>query len=419
MSIEVEDIEGMQSKPDFRRANGAPMIVDKEGKNQRYSRPSGWGKVLDDENALVNWKIDTAAVGVARDASLQAEWSAVKDDDKEKKGKLREKAIQAGRGNQAADTGTALHAMSERWEDPEDDFQPPPKYRVCLEAYSAEMARIGIVSEMMEYHSVNEEYRAAGTVDRLYRLTKDLITPDGTVLPAGTLVTGDLKTGKKLDFSLPGYHVQMAIYAQGEFYNVETDTFMPTPEINRDWGILVWMPASGPDEGTCKMLWCDLEVGNYGAYLVHEVRDWRRKWRGGIYASPEVQVASAAEASNDKDEQRNGGKNEHDGQEVHDGTVPEFVELMRPFLKLRIAALREHTEASHDVQMNWPSGVPGPNKIETDAQMTKALDVIDKIETKYGLPFLGGDPRGQTSGHSSSYSITNKAPGVVQKEVTK
>ncbi len=44
MSIEVEDIEGMQTKPDFRRANGAPMVKDKDGKNQRLSRPSGWGK---------------------------------------------------------------------------------------------------------------------------------------------------------------------------------------------------------------------------------------------------------------------------------------------------------------------------------------------------------------------------------------
>ena len=121
-SIDLEEIEGTPEKPDFRRANGAPMIIDRDGKNQRYSRPSGWGKTLDDENALVSWKINTASRGVAMDKALQAEWIAVSDDDKPQKKKLQEKAIQAGRGNQASDTGTALHAMSERWEDPDDDF---------------------------------------------------------------------------------------------------------------------------------------------------------------------------------------------------------------------------------------------------------------------------------------------------------
>ncbi len=114
MSIEVEDIEGAPQKPDFRRANGAPMITDKDGKNQRFSRPSGWGKELDDENALVNWKIDTALRGSVNDKSVQAKIAAVKDDDRKGKASVREAAIQAGRGNQAADIGTALHAISLR-----------------------------------------------------------------------------------------------------------------------------------------------------------------------------------------------------------------------------------------------------------------------------------------------------------------
>jgi len=368
MSIEVEDIEGMQTKPDFRRANGAPMITDKEGKNQRLSRPSGWGKVLDDENALVNWKINTAAVGVANDPSLQAEWVAVKDDDRAAKAKLREKAINAGRGNQAADTGTALHAMSERWEDPEDDFKPPKKFAKSLEAYSKEMKRIGVVSELMEYTVVNMEYRAAGTCDRLYRLTKDLTAPNGEVLPVGTLVIGDLKTGKKLDFSLPGYHVQLAIYAQGEFYNVETDLFMPTPEINKNWGLLAWMPAEGEFAGTCEMLWCDLEVGNYGAYLVHEVRDWRRKWKNGTYEAPKVTMGPPVSPNY---------------------VVPEQppAEDQIDQIKARVAAIRGNNEAASQLQMTWPDGVPGPGKIQEQAHIEQVLALLGKVEADHGISF--------------------------------
>lgn len=396
--MDLEEINQSQEKPDFRRANGAPMVVV-NGKNERFSRPSGWGKELDDENALVNWKIDTASKGVASDSALQAEWIAVKPEDKSTKAKLREKAIQAGRGNEASDTGTALHAMSERWEDPDDDFDPG-KYRQHLESYSAEMQRIGIVSEMFEYTVVNVEYRSAGTCDRLYRLTRDLVTPKGTLLPAGTLLIGDLKTGKKLDFSLPGYHVQMALYAQGQLYNVETDEFMPTPDINTDWGLLVHMPADGDDAGTCQILWCDLEVGNYGAYLVHEIRDWRKKWRSGAYAAPLVEVGGTGRLV----------------AEVMDPPTT-WLDDMIPFIKSRMAVMRENADALKLLTLKWPIDCPPPNKIETDEQVKSVLDLLDFIEAELGLPFPVGDPRVIEGVHADDLNTTN-SPRSREKEVT-
>jgi hypothetical protein len=404
--MDIDEIDNSRPKKDFRRANGAPMIIDKEGKNQRFSRPSGWGKTLDDENALVNWKIDTAAKGVAQDSSLQAEWVACKDDDRETKARLREKAIQAGRGNQASDTGTALHAMSERWEDPDDDFDPPAKYRAALECYSAEMQRIGIVSELFEYTVVNLEYRAAGTCDRLYRLTRDLLAPDGTILPAGTRLIGDLKTGKKLDFSLPGYHVQMAIYALGEFYNVETDEFMPTPEINPNWGLLVHMPAEGDKAGTCEILWCDLQVGNYGAWLVHEIKDWRRKWKSGEYLAPIVEVGGFSNA---------GIVAAALDAEIVDADADEFVEVMLPFIRSRMAAIRQNSDALKALAFKWPDGVPSPKSITTASEVSAVLDLLDKIEADFGFPFLGDDPRVTPGAHLSAGPVSN-TPRSGQKE---
>jgi hypothetical protein len=291
MSIDPNDLGG-EIPQDFRRANGAPMVSDPDNpeKNRRYSRPSGWGKQLDDENALVNWKIRTAMRGVAGSEALQAKVVAAKDGDKDSMKVYQEEAIQSGRGNEASDTGTALHAMSVRVEDPDDDFKIPRKYAQSLDAYVIGLNAWGLVSERFEYQLVNDEYRAAGTADRLYRATKPVVVPTGEILPAGTLFVGDLKTGKSLDFSLPGYCVQMAIYAQGLFYDVESNKRMPTPDVNQDWGILVHMPAQQP--GFCEFLFVDLATGNHGAWLVQEVKNWRKR---KDFAGP-VELAPVAEA---------------------------------------------------------------------------------------------------------------------------
>ena len=92
----------------------------------------------------------------------------------------------------------------------------------------------------------------------------------------------------------------------------------------------------------------------------------------------------------------------------------DYAEFMRPFIKSRVAVLRDN-ELTNDLQMRWPEGCPGPSKYETDEQTEAILDVLDKIEADYGIAFSGDDPRG-TTGHSTEWQVTNKAPGVVQKE---
>jgi hypothetical protein len=397
MSVSADDLKD-DIPDDFRRSNGAPMVVI-DGKNQRFSRPSGWGKQLDDENALVNWKIWTAMNGVAHSSALQAEIVATKDEDKKQKGTLREKAIQAGRGNDASDTGTALHAMSERFEDPDDDFDPPDEYRADLEAYVEERDRLGLVSELTEYRAVNTDYRAAGTCDRLYRLTKDLPMPDGETLPAGTLVIGDLKTGKKLDFSLPGYTVQMALYAQGDLYDVNSDEFLPTPEINQKWGLLVHLPVG---RAACEMLWVDLEVGNWGAWLVQQVREWRKKWRKGdqnhtswLAASPIMPVEEIAESLE---------------AEIITSTSDEWLDMMSPFAQQRIKAIGAHPKARTVLMQKWPAHIPTIKQgIADPTHMTQVLDLLDKIESDFSLPFPGGDPRVQPGVHKDAINSNNNA----------
>lgn len=391
MAFDVDEIESKE-KPDFRRANGAPMIVDKEGKNRRLSRPSSWGKVLDDENALVNWKIDRACEGVAKDPALQARYAAVKPDDRETFKNLRELAINAGRGDQAADIGTALHAMSERWEDPADDFQPPEQFAKRLTQYSETLEAFGLVSELFEYQVVSLHWGAAGTADRLYRTTKELVAPSGEIIPVGTLLVGDLKTGKKLDYSLPGYCVQMALYADGELYDVVQDEFLPTPEINRDWGLLVHLPADGD---FCEIIWCDMGVGELGASLVQQVKEWRRKWKSaepyGAYAAiPPMSVEAVAA-------------------ELDAELVVEPAELVA-FAQSRINRLRDIDGATKKLSLWWPEGVPTPKQgLSEPDHIEQVLSVLDKVEAELQLGWPEGDPRTRLVGRGAGSNNKEKA----------
>ena len=395
--MNVEEFED-DTPIDFRRANGAPMVMV-DGKNERYSRPSSWGKDLDDENALVQWKLWVAMSGTAASPALRAKIVATKDEDKAEKRVLIEEAIQTGRGNEASDTGTALHAMSCRWEDPNDDFDPG-EYRADLEAYQAELERLGLVSEAFEFKIVNTDYRAAGTADRLYRLTKDLTAPNGKVLPAGTLVVGDLKTGKKLDFSLPSYCVQMALYAQGQWYDVRTESFIETPPVDQNWGLLVHLPVG---QAHCEIRWVDLEVGNWGAYLTSEVRAWRAKWRRGEYdapiaATPMMTVEEVQEQFPDS--------------EVIDLHHAEWVDIMSPFAQDRIKRIGQEEKARTALMHRWPQGVPTIKQgVEDPQHMTLILDLLDSIEREFSLPFPGPDPRVQTGVHKDAMApITNTEP---------
>lgn len=390
--MEIDDID--VPKKDFRRSNGAPMVMI-DGKNKRLSRPSSWGKTLDDQNALVNWKIDRAAEGVAKDPALQARYSAIKPDDRDEFRKLRELAINAGRGDQAADIGTALHAMSERWEDPADDFDPPEEFAKSLRVYSDTLDEWGLVSDMIEYHVVSRKWGAAGTADRLYKTTKELMTPDGEIHPPGTLFVGDLKTGKKLDYSLPGYCVQMAIYADGELYDVVEDEFLPTPAINKDWGLLVHLPAG---EEFCQLIWCDLGAGEWGAELVQNVKEWRRKWKN-------IEPYGAYEAVPHKTA-------EDVAVELDAEFVVDPAELAE-FISFRLKAIkRQSPDAFKKTIRLWPEGVPSKKNEMTDPDgIEKVMNLLDKIEAEFGLGWPEGDPRPQPGVHKDDLNRSNNPKG--------
>lgn len=378
-SIDIDDLyDPNERRKDFRRSNGAPLVSapDDPDKTLRYSRPSSYGKNLDDENALVNWRLWKVMDGVARSEALQTQICAASDNDKEEKGRLRELALDRGKANERADMGTGLHAMTARWEDEADtDFDPPEQFLPDLRVYSDLLVTYGLSSAMVEVHMVNDELRAAGTADRIYKLSRPLVAPDSRVLEPGSLVIGDLKTGAKLDFSLPGYCVQLALYATGQLYDIELERRLATPEIDQNWAVLVHLPFG---EAKAKLLWCSVQTGLYGAWMSSEIKNWQRLWKRGdtdgklfcdapVVPEPVLTVVETP----------------------HVASMDEMLTYCRERVKL----ISTHENARGYLLLKWPDGVPSPKQGgHTPEQMTVLLDLLDDVEKRFSLPF-GSDPR--------------------------
>jgi hypothetical protein len=399
-SIDVDElIDEHETRPDFRRANGSPMVTDPsdDSKFIRYRRPSSYGKPLDDEEALTNWRIWKAITGVASSKALQIQVLATKDEDKITKRELREEALNKGQANERADMGTGLHAMCARWEDPTDvDFRPSDDFLPDLEAYRECLDRFGLVSEYVEVPMVNDDFRAAGTADRIYRLTKPLVTPEGEILPAGELILGDLKTGEKLDFGLPAYCVQLAIYATGELYDVVGNKRLPTPEINKRWTLLVHLPFG---EAKATVLWCSIDVGLVGAMLTDQVLEWRNAWKrksDKVYDCPEVRdpltstdLVGLPEGASDAALPESTiieelGATTLEGQEL--------VDHMLVYIGERMAQIKDHDAAKAWTAANWPSDMPVPKHAKEPTHIVSILGFLDEVERRFSLPFLP-DPR--------------------------
>ena len=171
--MDLSELDDEPTPKDFRRANGAPLVRSLDDKRwERYARPSGFGHDLDDESALHKWIQYRAIEGVALSPALAAQIAAHIGQKEGSKDRL-EKAIQIGRGEEAADLGTALHAMAHRLET-EEGFRAPEPHASDLAAYLGAIDAAGLESTHCEVHVCADAWRAAGTPDRIYRLGREL-----------------------------------------------------------------------------------------------------------------------------------------------------------------------------------------------------------------------------------------------------
>jgi hypothetical protein len=273
-SDSFEDDE-VPPKVEREQRTGRPFIHQPDGTVTTYTRASGFGKVLDDETGLTKWRKRMVAIGVAAKEQIRLSVLAHRDEPSVLD-ELCEQADKAADSDAASTTGTALHKIMDLHDLGRKPYVPED-YQGDIAAYAE--ATNGLRMVKMEQFVVDDEMEAAGSYDRVWQLRWDAEVRDKkgallAVIPEGTYVVGDLKTGKSISYGHCSWGVQMSIYAHGTPYDAETNTRVPeTLPISQDWGLIIHAPAKKAD---VQLYWMNVAKGRELAYLSRTIRKERR-----------------------------------------------------------------------------------------------------------------------------------------------
>jgi hypothetical protein len=255
------------------------------GEEVPYTRVTTLAKALDDTYFLDQWKQRQVAKGLAERHDLYTLACATPIEDKKTLNGICKDAMNTLPSR--ANLGTAVHAATEN-ADRGEPYNLPEEYRADVRAYQQCLLDWGLepVREYIECVLAFDRFRVGGTADRFLRVTEfgaqkinERTREEGfaagtvTLLQAGDLIVGDVKTGGSVDFGGSAMPIQLASYANAErIIDPLTNTASPAPEVNEHVGIIFHMPAG---EGFCRPYLADLDEGLVGVSLAREVLDWQ------------------------------------------------------------------------------------------------------------------------------------------------
>jgi hypothetical protein len=380
-------------RPDFRRiGRGIPFVVspDDDTKRVRYSRSSKSGNILDDESNLTDWKLRTVVFGASQRPELMAAASVLDPDtDKKELRTLAEKCLVAGKGERRAVTGTAIHAMFDHL-DRGTGWKPPPQFEGLCDAYQRMLDDWGLIAEDIEVHCVNDHYGLAGCLDRRYRTVSPLVAPDGQVIPIGSRIVGDIKTGAELEYASGSYVTQLTAYVDSLRYDVTTDQRSEWfPESVSDWALIIHANSAG---SSVDVYWADLIAGREGLALARMVKKWRRR-KGLLTIGKRLRLVVAepltGEPTESVEEPEPVEEAESHGEPPTSPGEPSRTSNRHEYLRGRVRALREQSEvAAKALQLQWPRGVPGlKNEGHTWDQLELIYEQVLDIEKRYSIAF--------------------------------
>jgi hypothetical protein len=265
-----------------------PLITPLDGgKPVAYTRASTLGKAIEDTYHLSKWQQRSVAFGLSRRQDLVALVASIatnEGDDRAPLDELCQKAHEAAKGDKGANVGTALHKLSERRDKGEDLSYLPPILLDAMDAYSAQMKPFTVLAS--ETFVVCDPLQTAGSFDRVVMLLVDLefhhATKKRVVLPAGTVLVLDLKTGKLDSAKYWGaaYGVQQTVYACGQPYELGVgrkeweDVLGEGLRPSTDWALILHVPSDSPQDAGLVIV--DLEAGAAMADLALDVREARK-----------------------------------------------------------------------------------------------------------------------------------------------
>lgn len=239
-----------------------PLLPDPtNGRKRAWTRVTTMANTIADRYALEKWNQRNLVRGMAVREDLLVR-AAAAGDDKDELTAVVDAALEAAQATSAADTGTALHRITERL-DRGEDVTVPKDYQGDVEAYTTSMTDNGIkvLDGWIERIVIAPDLECAGTPDRL------------VTCPSSDLaVVWDLKTGANaLRYSLVDISAQLAIYAAATHYY--DGKLHEMPAVEQDFALMCHLPAGS---GTATIYSVDLQVGRAVAKLCTQVRAWRK-----------------------------------------------------------------------------------------------------------------------------------------------
>lgn len=286
--VDCDRCGGTGTLPSTKREGKTVKCLPCKGEGRKkvsYTRVTTFIDVLDDKRNIDAWHNRLVLLGIHADPALLD--GVGRQDPESKAGKdwLNRRAEiamdKAGR-NVKSERGTHLHELSELIDlgldlpgniDP-DDFLGTMAYA------EATQHLLNIVH--MEQLVVNDEYRVAGTPDRVSspRRGVTLRAPDGEEFGMYDLLITDLKTGR-VDLGGLKMAMQLSIYANSKLYDKDGGKRISMGRVSTNWGIIMHAAA-----GECRtdLYWADLRMGWSAVEVAYRVRQARSAGRKALVA---------------------------------------------------------------------------------------------------------------------------------------
>lgn len=246
-----------------------PLVMKLDGSGQRtpYQRTTKFIDVLEDGYNLERYSMRTVAWGMSQREDLVLALAAYPDFDgggsaegKRAMNDIAWQAKQFARADAKATKGTALHKFTERMDRGETLGRVPEPHGADLRAYERWQKRYGVENLVIESFRVHDNWRVAGTTDRIVKID-------------GRYYIMDIKTGD-IDWGALKMAMQLAMYRSSVPYDVTTDERGEDGvlvEPNR--AIIVHLPAG---QGRCESHWIDIGKGRIANTVAYQVWEQRR-----------------------------------------------------------------------------------------------------------------------------------------------
>ena len=250
-----------EDDPIQRDRYGRPMLLPKGSKERvPYTRASTLSGYITDFTGLHIWEKRLLAKGLGEREDLAALVCSLPPLTGDKKAdrvtnkqldEVIDLALEVGGCHVKANYGTAIHAFT----DPENDRPVPERMVGDVESFK----KLGLDIVSTEVFCANDDLMCAGSFDHLIS-RREL-----------GIVVGDKKTGQ---FKPHEAAIQLAVYANSDGYDPETDTRFDLGVTNREVGLLLHIPAGEKRTDIYKL---DLVAGLQAARVAAWVREWRTR----------------------------------------------------------------------------------------------------------------------------------------------